>query len=304
MPRTADLTLDDFALIVRLAELRNLSALAREREVPASQVSRALARIEARCGVPLVHRSTHGLSMTDEGETFAEHAARLLAQARELDAELDERRGAVSGRVRVALSSAMALLVLPSLPALLERHPGLRLDLAADDRLVDLARDGIDIAIRTGTPFGDDLVARPLGRFVRALYAAPQYLERHGAPRGPDDLAAHALIGNSAMPALNRWRFRGDGGAREVTVDGRLRVDDSGLALALVLAGLGIGRISAQVAAPHVEAGRLVPVLAGQLEPTGIPIYAALLPQRQRAPKLRACIDHWVAWFAAREDFA
>ncbi|MBL8302720.1 MAG: LysR family transcriptional regulator, partial [Ideonella sp.] len=92
MAHTAALSLDDFALFARVAELRNLSAVARERAVPPSQVSRALARIERLCGVRLVHRSTHGLSLSDEGESLAAHGAQLLAVAQELDGALDERR--------------------------------------------------------------------------------------------------------------------------------------------------------------------------------------------------------------------
>lgn len=302
MRPTADLTLDDFALFARLAQLRNLSALARERAVPASQVSRALARIERRCGVRLVHRSTHGLSLTDEGDAVAAHAARLLAEAQDLDDTLDQRRGDASGLVRVALSPAMALVLLPSLPALLERHPRLRLDFAAADPLIDMAREGIDVAIRTGVPVSDGLVARPLGQFGRALYAAPAYLARRGAPRHPDELAAHTLIGNSATPAFNRWPFAVDGARSELDVAGSLRTDNSGVAVEMAVAGLGIARLSDAVALPHVRTQRLVPVLADCTEPSITPVHAVMLPERQRALKVRVCVDHWVDWFARRNE--
>lgn len=296
MARTAALTLDDFALFARVAELGNLSAVAREREVPTSQVSRALTRIEAQCGARLVHRSTHGLSLTDEGQALAAHGALLLAQAQALDAELDERRGDPSGLVRVATSPVMAQLLLPGLGPLLDRHPRLRVEIAADDRLVDMARDGIDIAIRTGTPTHDGLVARPVGQHTRGLYAAPAYLRQHGEPQHPDELATHRLIGNSASPVLNRWPFEVDGQPRELKVAGSLRTDNTGIVLAMALAGLGIARLNRAVAAPLVASGQLQPVLAGFVPVLPNPIYAVMLPDRQRLPKVRVCVDHFAAW--------
>lgn len=298
-PRTAALTLDDFALFARVAELRNLSAVARERDVPPSQVSRALARIEGLCGARLVHRTTHGLSLTDEGDSVAAHGAQLLALAGQLDAELDERRGDPSGLVRLATSPVIALHLLPCLAPLLARHPRLRLEINADDRLVDMARDGVDIAIRTGTPSSDGLVARAIGNHDRRIFAAPAYLARHGTPRHPDELARHQLIGNSANPALNRWRFVVDGVPHELKVAGTLRTDNTAIALAMAVEGLGIARLSDVAAGPHAAAGRLLPLLEDVAEPTKMPIYAVMLPERQRLPKVRACVEHLAAWFGS-----
>lgn len=298
MAHTAALSLDDFALFARVAELRNLSAVARERAVPPSQVSRALARIERLCGVRLVHRSTHGLSLSDEGESLAAHGAQLLAVAQELDGALDERRGDPSGLVRLATSPVLAMHLLPALAPLLDRHPRLRVEIAADDRLVDMAREGIDVAIRTGEPRSDGLVARPIGEHSRALYAAPAYLARHGVPVHPDDLAGHRLIANSASPMLNRWPFRVDGGVQELKVTGTLRSDNTAIVLAMALAGLGIARLNRVIVTPHVAAGRLRPLLEDHVLVQAHPIYAVMLPDRQRLPKVRACVDHLAAWFA------
>lgn len=297
MARTAALTIDDFALFARVAELRNLSAVARERDVPPSQVSRALARIETACGARLVHRTTHGLSLSEEGESLAAQGAQLLAVAAQLDADLDERRGDPSGLVRVATSPVMALYLLPCLAPLLQRHPRLRLEIAADDRLVDMARDGVDIAIRTGTPSSDGLVARAIGTHERAPYAAPAYLAAHGTPAHPDELARHRLIGNSASPVLNRWRFVVDGAPHELKVGGTLRTDNTAIALAMALQGLGIARLNVAISAPHVASGALVPVLADFVEHTPNPVYAVMLPDRQRLPKVRVCVEHFAAWF-------
>jgi DNA-binding transcriptional LysR family regulator len=297
-PLLTALSLDDFALFARVAELRNLSAVAREREVPPSLVSRALARIEQHCGARLVHRTTHGLSLTEEGESVAAHGALLLAQAQALDGELDERRGEASGLVRVATSPALALVLLPGLQTLLDRHPRLRVEIAADDRLVDMARDGIDLAIRTGTPLSDGLVAREIGQHGRVVCAAPAYLARRGTPVHPDDLAAHVLIANSASPRLNRWHFIVDGQPRELQVSGTLRSDNTGITLAMALQGLGIASLNSAVAAPLLAQGLLQPLLQTFSGGVQRPICAVMLPGRQRLPKVRACVEHFAAWFA------
>ena len=119
-----DLHLDDVALFLRIVELGSLSAAARERLGPVSQVTRALARLEATCGARLLHRTTHGLSLTDEGDAVLAQAQRMLDIGDELQADLSGRIGAPSGWVRVSVSAVLAEAVIaPSLPALYERHP-------------------------------------------------------------------------------------------------------------------------------------------------------------------------------------
>ena len=294
------LQLDDVALFVRTVELGTLSAAARERHAPVSQVTRALARLETACGVRLLHRSTHGLSLTDEGKSFLAHGRRLLETSADLHSELSGKTGGPAGWVRVSVSAVLAQAVIaPSLDALYRRHPQLHLDIAADDRMADMARDGIDLAIRTGTPNSDTLVARQIGVLTRSLYASPAYLQRHGLPRHPDDLQRHKLIGNTVHAPLNRWawRERGKGGG-EVVVQADTRTDNTAVVVALAQHDAGIARIVDLVAQPLVESGALVPVLPAHFSTTPVPMYAVMLHERQRLPKIRACIDHWAQWMA------
>lgn len=291
--------LDDAALFVRIVELGTLSAAARERDVPVSQVTRALARLEARCGVRLLHRSTHGLSLTDEGEIFLAQARRLLEIADELAAELAGKRAEPSGWVRLSVSPIIAeTLIVPSLPTLYERHPQLHLDIAADDRVVDMAREGFDIAIRTGTPASDSLVARRIGSLRRGLYAAPAYAARHGLPATVAQLAQHRLVGNSASPVLNRWRLGAGDEAVDFVVQPHTRTDNTAVVLSLARHGAGIARIVTFVAEPLVAAGQLVPVLPEVAPDAEVPVFAVMLQERHRLPKLRACVEHWAAWLA------
>ena len=291
------LQLADVAMFVRIVELGTLSAAARERDVPVSQVTRSLARLEAVCAVRLLHRSTHGLSLTDEGDTFLAHARRLLDTTAELQGELTGKISGPSGWVRVSVSPVLAqAVIVPSLNSLYARHPQLQVDIAADDRMADMARDGIDIAIRTGSPNSELLVARQIAEFTRSLYASPAYLKAHGTPRHPDELNHHRLIGNSASAALNHWSAGPGKDARDIVVQGHTRTDNSAIVLGLAQHGVGIARIVDLVAAPAVQRGELVAVLPQHFSTAPVPMYAVMLQERHRLPKIRACIEHWAAW--------
>lgn len=290
------LTLADFKLFIRLAALGRLSALARERQVPVSQISRALARIETQCGARLMHRTTHALTLTPEGEQFLAHCRHLTQVADDLEAEFSAGQSGPSGLVRVAASSVIARhLVVPSLPGLRARHPGLRIDLHVSDLLVDLAREGIDIAIRTTRSPPDSSIARPIGQVGRGLYAAPAYAQAHGLPQHPDDLVHHALVTNSSATHLNAWPFVVDGQPVRHDAQGQWQTNETALLLDMVTQGLGIGRVMTLVAQPLLRAGRLLPVLPGFVDPQPLPLYAIVAGGRLRLPKLRACIDYWRA---------
>lgn len=293
------LRLDDIALFVRVAELGTLSAAARERDMPVSQVTRSLARLESHCGACLMHRSTHGLSLTDEGDTMLAYGRRLMETAGELDGALSGRVSGPSGWVRVSVSLVVAETVIaPTLPGLYERHPQLHVDLTADDRLVDLARDGIDIAIRTGELGNDSLVARRLGHFGRTLVASPSYLERFGTPKTVADLERHRLITFTANPQMNRWPLSGDDKESVYQARGHTRSDNITLTLALVRQGAGIARVMDLLALPLIRRGELVALLQDQIDPQSVPIHALMLQERHRLPKVRACIDHWAEWLS------
>ena len=298
-----DLAFDDLKLFARVAALGTLSAVARERNVPVSQVSRALSRIEKTCGARLIHRSTHGLALTKEGETFLDYCRRLTGTLEELEGEFATRAGEASGLVRVAASTVIAqYLLLPSLASLSERHPLLRVELEVSDRLADMARDGIDIAIRTSGTLPDTMVARRIGSLGRALYAAPEYLARAGVPSHPDELRQHRLVTNSAATHLNHWPFVVDGVVLSLAAEGFWRSNDTGLAASMVLQGLGIGRLATVAAEPLVQQQRLVPVLAAFVDPQPVPVYAVTASARQRLPKIKACIEHWADWFGRAQS--
>lgn len=294
-----DLQFDDMHLFARVAELGTLSAVARERDVPVSQVSRSLARIEKACGARLIHRSTHGLSLTAEGQTFNEYCRRMLDTLDELEGEFAGKSQQVSGLVRVAASTVVAQYQLvPSLAGLLQRHPQLRVELEVGDRLLDMTRDGIDIAVRSSSSLPDTVVARHIGMLGRALYAAPAYAATAGLPAHPDELAAHRLITNNTVPLLNQWPFLIKGKPVVYPAQGHWRTNDTNMAATMVLQGLGIGRLATLVGDVLVRQQLLVPVLDEFVDPKPVAVYAVTSGGRHRLPKIKACVDYWAEWLA------
>lgn len=299
-----DLNFDDMHLFARVAELGTLSAVARERDVPVSQVSRALSRIEKACNARLIHRTTHGLTPTAEGNTFLQVCHRMVATLDELEGEFSQQSRQVTGWVHVAASTLVAeYLLVPSLDSLHRRHPKLKLALQAEDHLVDMAQSSIDIAIRTGEPALDTVVARHIGMLGRRLYATPAYLKDHGVPTHPDALHSHQLITNSAVPLLNHWPFIVNGQPVVVIAQGCWRSDNTSMTAKLTLQGLGISRMATVVAEPLVQRGMLASVLATCVDEQASPMYAVTLSSRHRLPKIKACIDHWAAWFSRAQNF-
>jgi DNA-binding transcriptional LysR family regulator len=293
-----DLQFDDMHLFARVAELGTLSAVARERDVPVSQVSRSLSRIEKACGARLIHRSTHGLSLTPEGQTFREYCDRMTVTLDELEGEFAAKSREISGSVRVAASTVIAQYQLvPSLHGLGLRHPRLRVELEVGDRLLDMARDGIDIAIRTVTSLPDTVVARQIGTLGRGLYAAPSYVKAAGLPDHPDELRQHRLIVNSAVTVLNQWPFLIKGKPLVFQAEGQWRTNDTNMAASMVLQGLGIGRLATLVGDGLVAQKLLVPVMEKLVDRRPTPVYAVTSGGRHRLPKIRACIDYWAEWF-------
>jgi DNA-binding transcriptional LysR family regulator len=282
----------DLAVFVRAVELGSFSAVARERDCAASQVSRAVDRLEAAYRVRLLRRSTHGLSLTPEGRTLLEHGRSVLGALADLADALAADRGEVSGTVRLALSPALAQrFVVPALPQLVLRHPQLRLEMHAADRVVDLVAEGFDVALRANHLRQQNLVARRVGRYQRAVYASPAYLREHGRPRHPDELAGHVAITHLEAGHLNRWSFQIDGAVATRTVQGTLSANSTWAVMEMVLAGLGVGWLSSVLAEPLQREGRLVELLPAWRDPTWFDIHAVMLPDRDRLPRIRAVVD-------------
>jgi DNA-binding transcriptional LysR family regulator len=266
LPAADDLL--ELRAVHEVATRGSFSAAARALGVTVSTATRAVQRLEARLGVALFRRSTHGLSQTEAGRRYAAHVAQVLAAEDAVRDEIAAAKDARRGTLRVTVPVYVAERVLPRVVPLFARaHPGVHLDLHASDDLRDVVTGAYDLAIRLGPLPDSTLRASRLVTFQRLVCAAPALLAAHGAPRDPSRLAALPCLryGNGSQPVV--WHFRNRRGAtRRVAVDGPLRTNNLELLVQQAIDGLGIVRLPDWVARAPLTSGALVRILPGWSE--------------------------------------
>lgn len=258
-----------------------------------SGVSRAVARLEARVGVRLFDRTPRAVTLTDEGRRFHAQVAPLVSGLEDAAAEAAGAAALVGGRLRVNVDAWFARMVLaPNLPAFMDAHPALSLELVVRDGLGELVADGFDAAVRFGEPEPSGLVARKLLETRILACAAPSYLACRGTPQHPQDLVDHECL-MFRDPVTGRpfgWEFHRGGEVVEVAATGRLVLNDLATKLAACAAGHGIALTIALGVDPLLASGTLVQVLPDWAEER-FPLYA-YHPSRHLPPaKVRAFLD-------------
>lgn len=270
------LRLDDLALFARTAELGSLSAAARERDCSPAVASAALKRLEQQLQVRLFVRSTRSLRLTGEGEQFLEHARSALHSLEHGRQQLAGGKAAISGVLQLSAPSDFGRnVLLPWLDQLQQEHPQLSLRLLLSDRVADLFRQPVDIALRYGAPEDSSLVALPIAaQNRRVLCAAPAYLARHGAPRQLEELRQHNCLQYMLGGRVHeRWSFSDGRRSQTVTVSGNRISDDADVVRRWAVAGQGLVYKSWLDVAADVQAGRLqvlLPHWQGELTPLNL----------------------------------
>ncbi|ACL59989.1 LysR family transcriptional regulator [Methylobacterium nodulans] len=281
-------------VFVRVAALGSFSAAGRALRLSQTGVTKHVAALEERLGTRLLHRSTRRLTLTEAGRGYLDACERILAEIDEAEAaagaEAVEPRGTL--RLNVPLSFGVREIA-PALADFAAAHPGLRIDLGLNDRTVDLIEEGWDLAVRIGRLRDSSLVARFLAPCRLLVCAAPAYLEAHGTPRRPDDLAAHNCLGYT-LASAEGWRF----GERAYPVSGNLRASNGDALLAAAIAGQGLIYQPTFIVSEALRDGRLVSLDLGAA-PATLPIHALMPPGRRQPAKVRACVDFLAARFGS-----
>jgi DNA-binding transcriptional LysR family regulator len=285
---------------VRAVECHGFTPAARDLGVTPSAVSKLVTRLEGRLGVRLLQRSTRRLALTAEGEIYFERVQRIVGEIADLESDVMRFAKHPRGRVRMRVGTAFATYALvPALSEFAERYPEISLDLVISEYEVDLVEAGIDLAIRVG-PLGEaNLAARRIGELERVITAAPSYLQKHGVPRRPEDLARHNCLTLTGIPGQSEWPFRDPGGVRLVGVKGGITVNNAETVYELALQGLGVIRLSDLIVGPALRDGRLVPLLVDVHQPEPLPLHAVYPAGRRRPPKLDAVIQFLAEKFAS-----
>lgn len=284
--------LSDIAVFVRVVESSSFTAAADRLGMAKSAVSKCVTRLEESLGVRLLNRTTRKLSLTEAGASFFGRAARALAEIEEARQEATHHQAEPAGTLRVTAPMSFGIdIVAPVMPAFLDAHSKVTLDLALDDQQRDIVAEGIDVAVRIAHLADSTLVARRLAPVRHLVVAAPSYLKARGVPLTPDDLKQHDCLVYTLRESPEAWRFDGvDGRKWTVPVRGSLYANNS-LALRCCLeAGRGIAMMTSFTVGNALRAGRLVRVLPDYRAPE-LFVHAVYQQRRHTPPKVRAFVD-------------
>ncbi|RQT86362.1 LysR family transcriptional regulator [Burkholderia cepacia] len=287
-----DVNLNRLAVFVAVVDAGSLTAAAERLGLAKTVVSTHMQRLESEVGANLLVRTTRRLSVTDAGRAFYD-ACRDIVRAAEsaLDAVSSD-AGPLRGTLRVSVPIDYgALVVAPAVVALRDRHPALAVELVANDRVVDLVADNLDVAIRIGRLADSNYRAVQLGTYEKWLVASPAFVARHGRPQDTDALAALPFVMLSTLPRPQTLELEdANGGTASVRCAAHVVSNTATACRAIVLAGGGFGLLTDFSTADDAAAGRLVRLLpAWRSAPAGI--HAVYPSTRLPSPKVRAFID-------------
>jgi DNA-binding transcriptional LysR family regulator len=293
---------DAMQAFVRVVEAGSFTKAADTLQVSKTTVTLLVRQLETRLRVKLLNRTTRQVRVTADGAAYYERVVQLLADMEDAESALSHSTAQPRGRLRVDVPSPFAQLILiPALPAFHARYPELQFDMGVSDRVVDVIADNVDCVVRGGEPTTPSLVARRVADLPIAAYAAPGYLQRHGVPAHPRELAGtdHRIVGFLWQRTGKPLSFDMQRGDERVSVQGRyvLAVDDGTACLAAGLVGLGIVWLPRYMADAHAARGELTELFEDwRFEP--MPLYVVYPPNRHVSAKVRAFVD-WVVELTA-----
>jgi DNA-binding transcriptional LysR family regulator len=292
---------DMLEAFLMVAECRSVSQAAVSLDVAKSLISKRIAQLEERLETTLFSRSTRKIALTPAGETYVDYAKRALAEVSDGMERVRSLRTELSGNLRLTAPVSWGQRVLAKhLPEFLKMHPNLEIDLMLTDRMMDMATERIDVALRWSSHSQHERHGTPLTEIKWFLTAAPAYIAQHGLPAEPAQLNGHACVYYRRDNTDDHWTLQHNQAANpsephhiEVKVSGRYRVDNPEAVLEAALAGMGIALLPDYLCVPAIEQGSLVKVLTPWTPKTkfGTHIAALCPPERKKISRNQALID-------------
>jgi DNA-binding transcriptional LysR family regulator len=288
--------ISDTLVFVKVVERRSFIAAAKALGLPTSTVSRKVRELEQRLGVQLLHRTTRKLALTEAGGVYHAHCNRIARDLAAAELAVSELAGSTRGCLRVTVAYSVAVeLVSPLLSEFSERYPSLRVELVLSNTPLDLLAREIDVALRLGPAALPDssLVARRLGELRTEVFATPDYLDRYGAPSGPQDLASHRTLalGSHRSNGDFLWRLHDAAGARvDAVIRPALVADDPAPLVRALLDDGGLMLVSREVLGALPAQRRVVRALPHWSGPT-LTLHALFPRDPLPSPKVRAFVD-------------
>lgn len=283
--------LDSLRVFIAVAELAGFAPAARRLGLSPPTVTRAVAELEERLGARLFQRTTRIVRLTDAGQRFLTDARRILVELEEAEASAAGAQATPRGQLAVTGPVMFGRrYVAPLVLDFLDRHDEVSARLLLVDRIVDLIDEGLDVAVRIAQLPDSSLTAVRVGKIRRVICAAPGYLERHGRPRSPDDIAAHRVIAFAPATTPTDWSFAVGTEVRSMKPPARILVNTAEAAVAAAVAGHGLTRVMSYQVADELARGELEIVLA-EHELPALPIHLVHAAGRRANARVRAFVD-------------
>jgi LysR family transcriptional regulator for bpeEF and oprC len=285
-------------LFARVVELGSFTRASKELGIGQPAVSKQIAALEAHLGARLLDRTSRGLRATAAGLDLYNSTMRLLADLEEAEARVRGASKGPVGLVRIATPPALGrMYIIPRLPDFIAQFPEISVEFSVAQRLTDLVKEGVDVALRVGSLESSSLVARRIGSMQTVTVAAPEYLVTHGTPTDPQDLVHHKLVTGQTDGEVLPWRFGGESGPWSMVPNGAVRSNDGEDLRAAVLAGLGITHGPSALFQADLQQGRVMRIL-DPFRPAPVPIHAVCSNGRKMPQRVRVFVDFLAAAFA------
>jgi DNA-binding transcriptional LysR family regulator len=278
-------------VFVAVVETNGFAGAARKLKISPPAVTRAINELESHLGVRLLTRTTRVVRVTEAGGRYAEDCRRILAELAEADSSASGMHGAPHGRLTLTAPVLFGgKFVTPIVTEYLQRYPNVNATCWFLDRVVNMIDEGVDVAVRIGELPDSSMQAIRVTSVRVVICAAPRYLEQHGIPETPDDLAAHTIVSASAVTPSSEWRMAENGAPRVVKVRPRMTTTSNDSAVAAALNGFGLTRLLSYQVADQLHDGRLKAVLR-EFEPAALPVHLVHREGRYASQKARAFLD-------------
>jgi DNA-binding transcriptional LysR family regulator len=282
---------DAMSVLVAVTDAGSLSAGARKLGMPLATVSRKVSELEAHLHTRLLNRGSRRLELTDAGQSYVAACRRILEDVVEAERTASGEYRAPRGELVITAPIVFGRLhMLPIIGAFLKAYPDINVRLALADRVVNLAEEHVDIALRIGDLPDSSLLATRVGSIRRVVCASPGYLETRGTPVTPSDLESHDCITFEGLMSSRSWNFLIKGELKPVPIHSRLVVNTAEAAIDMAVAGLGTTRVLSYQIARALSEAKIAIVLAS-FEPTPLPVSLVYTGSGLLPLKLRAFLD-------------
>lgn len=283
--------LADMGIFAKVVETQGFSSAAQSLNMSKSNVSRRISELEERLGIRLLQRTTRKMGLTDSGHVFYQHCARVLAEAEQAEAAINQIQSAPRGLLKVSLPETFGrFFVMPLIPEFMRRYPEIRIKLAITNRAVDIIEEGFDVAIRKGVIKDTTLIAVQLGQSQQQLYASPSYIEEFGRPLLPEDLKDHFCLATEDENGRTPIKLLSKDSSKVISITPRLIVNDHGMLHKMVTEGLGVSLVPGFLVRENLKDGTLVRIMDEWVGPS-VPFNAVYPSYKGIAPNTRAFLD-------------